>query len=401
MICPKLLTVLVHHPNITENLTESNLCKESDTGISNNPDSTQVSSIDVWANVKHKNECESTFAEMKDLASGLYDDIESDLRYVRTRLIQDKYVLYRQIINGIFANSTFNLSSVELHRECLDIEGNMTYLDDLFIDITELGANLSLATTYHEAYQYAVQIPPLYRKRIQYNETQFYNTYNDARKACSWLESYGEETRQEGNKHMRDFGIIRDFKDTAVRKLNKMTKLFNRIYVEVTHKIEPIVKLGAEYLNKTITKLMLAEKLDTAFFTKAVQDLEDIYEDLVDINKDYSEDMIKGKNKVVALYNKLLNLKLPILNESSIYDLELVKSAGLINDKHMQELVDSLNMDINVKLSELITETYKRLMDPLDGMTEPVNELIGDVDNLAESLKEYKTSTKMNTEFFM
>ena len=401
MICTKLLTVLVHHPNITENLTESNLSKESDTGISNNPDSTQVSSIDVWANVKHKNECESTFAEMKDLASGLYDDIESDLRYVRTRLIQDKYVLYRQIINGIFANSTFNLSSVELHRECLDIEGNMTYLDDLFIDITELGANLSLATTYHEAYQYAVQIPPLYRKRIQYDETQLYNTYNDARRACSWLESYGEETRQEGNKHMRDFGIIRDFKDTAVRKLNKMTKLFNRIYVEVTHKIEPIVKLGEEYLNKTITKLMLAEKLDTAFFTKAVQDLEDIYEDLVDINKDYSEDMIKGKNKVVALYNKLVNLKLPILNESSIYDLELVKSAGLINDKHMQELVDSLNMDINVKLSELITETYKRLMDPLDGMTEPVNELIGDVDNLAESLKEYKTSTKMNTEFFM
>ena len=111
--------------------------------------------------------------------------------------------------------------------------------------------------------------------------------------------------------------------------------------------------------------------------------------------------MIKGKNKLIALYNKLLNLKLPILNESYIYDLELVKSAGLIDDIHMQELVDSLNMDINVKLSELITETYKSLMNPLDGMTEPVNELIGNVDNLAESLREYKTSTKMNTEFFM
>ena len=81
--------------------------------------------------------------------------------------------------------------------------------------------------------------------------------------------------------------------------------------------------------------------------------------------------------------------------------MELAKKAKQLNDSRMQEIVDNLQFDIEGNLIELIKETYNRLMNPTDGFTEPVNDVIEKIQNLAEDLKEYKAETKMNTDFFM
>ena len=67
----------------------------------------------------------------------------------------------------------------------------------------------------------------------------------------------------------------------------------------------------------------------------------------------------------------------------------------------MQEIVDTLQFDIGENLIELIKETYNRLMNPADAFTEPVNDVIEKIQNLAEDLNEFKAATKMNTDFFM
>ena len=369
--------------------------------IDGGPDNAPVVYPYSWANVIDKSECQHAFAEMQDQANSPLVDIDSYLRYVRTNLIQDKFQSYHQSIETIFTNVTFNLSLVESHKKCLDLEMNLTEMDNVFIAITELGANLARATTYHEAYQYAVQIPALYKKRIQYDPTQFDDIYNNAKTICNWLRKYGQETSNEVNKYAIDFETVNDENDAAVRQLELITKSFNKLNDEVINKIEPTVKHGAEYFNKTITKVKLTKKFHTPFFTKAVLDLADTSANMVDITKDYSDDIKKGKDKLFTLYNKLFKLKLPILNSYNVYQLELVRAAELINETVMQDLVHNLKTEMDVQLPELVAETYDRLINPTEEITDSVDDLIARIDTLSENLKEYEASTKMNTEFFM
>ena len=167
------------------------------------------------------------------------------------------------------------------------------------------------------------------------------------------------------------------------------------------HKIQPTVKLGSDYVSGNITKVELAEAFAAAHFTKAIQDLADCNADLVDTAKDFTNAILKGRDRLVSMYDELFDLKLPILNRFTVNQLELVKQAEILNDSRMENIVDSLQYDIEENLIELIKETYNRLMNPTEAFTEPVEDLIEKIENFVEDLKEYKASTKMNTEFFM
>ena len=272
----------------------------------------------------------------------------------------------------------------------------------MFIAMAELGANLSKAITYHEAYQYAVQIPPLYRKRIQhYDDTRFSDIFENVDKHCRWLSTLGDTTENEFNKNVGDFQKVKDENDAALIQFEQLTIFFKKLYDEVIDLVESTAKFGSEYIDKKITKLKFAEGFDSPFLTKAVQNLAKTNAILVDVNTDYSDEITKGKDIYVSLYNKLAKLALPILNNYTVYQLELVKAAELVNDTGMQELVNSLRTNIDVLLPELVAETYNRLSNPTEEITDSVDDLIAHIDPLNENLKEYKASTKMDTEFFM
>ena len=347
-------------------------------------------------------ECSPTFVELVDLMNSIYDDIDDDLRRVRTKLIQDQFAKYQQVVADVFQNTTLNLSSIAPHVECSETVEELTVMDDLFILITQLGANITHAESFDEAYGYALQIPPLYMlRRKQYDETQFGDIYSNAATKCGWLRNYGRETSEAGKEALEDLEKVTDVKESAVRQFGTLTNLFNKLHHEVLHKIEPVIKLGSEYIDGKITKGELAEAFATAHFTKAIQDLADCNADLADIAKDYTNAMIKGRDLFVSMYNELFDLKLPILNTFTVNQLELVKKAKELNDSRMQEIVDNLQFDIEENLIELVKETFNRLMNPTDAFTEPINDVIDKIQNLAEDLREYKASTKMNTDFFM
>ena len=164
--------------------------------------------------------------------NSIYDDIDNDLKIVRDKLIQDQYAKYRKIMDDTFANNTmFNLSSVPSHAECLHMEDELTKMDDLFILITELGANITHSISYQEAYFYAVQIPPLYQLRKQYDPTQFNDIEANAKTTCGWLNSYSRETGSVGKEALEDFEKITDDRDTAVRQFDAMGKLFSKLHM--------------------------------------------------------------------------------------------------------------------------------------------------------------------------
>ena len=345
-----------------------------------------------WTTIGDVSECSPTFVELVDLMNSPHNDIDKDLRIVREKLIQDQLVKYRQVVTDVFQNTTFNLSSFAPHVECLEIGEELIVMDDLFILITQLGANITHAKSFDEAYGYAVQIPALYKlRRKQYDETEFSEIESNAATKCGWLRNYGRETGEAGKEALEGLEKVADEKESSVRQFGTLTKLFNKLHHEVLHKIEPIVKLGSDYISGKVTKGELAEPFVTAHFTKAIQDLADCNADLVDIAKDYTNSMVKGRDLFVFMYDELFDLKLPILNTFTVNQLELVKKAKQLNDSRMQEIVDTLQFDIE----------GNRLMNLADAFTESVNDAIEKIQNLAEDLNEYKAATKMNTDFFM
>ena len=97
---------------------------------------------------------------------------------------------------------------------------------------------------------------------------------------------------------------------------------------------------------------------------------------------------------------KVLKLKLPVLNFVTVNELELVKQAGEINDSSMHDLVHNLKENPE-DIIELVKETYNRVMDPTESLIQPVNDVIKNIEPLAENLKKYKSSIEMSSEFFM
>ena len=87
-------------------------------------------------------------------------------------------------------------------------------------------------------------------------------------------------------------------------------------------------------------------------------------------------------------------------NFVTVNELELVKQAGEINDSSMHDLVHNLKENPE-DILELVKEMYNRVMDPTESLIQPVNDVVKKIEPLAESLKEYKTAIKLNTEFFM
>ena len=194
-------------------------------------------------------------------------DIDAYVVYARTRVMRDKFANYSDFLDYIFPNETFNASSVPLHGECLDLKQQAIEMDNI-IFITDLGWNITLSATYNEAYKYAVQIPPLYRRRKLYNESYIYDVHDEVIAKCNWLKNWGEESKETGQKALDNFDKIMDERDTTVRHFESISRLFNRLHDKVFNKILPTVTLGDYYLEGNVTKLTLSGAFDTLHYVK-------------------------------------------------------------------------------------------------------------------------------------
>ena len=161
--------------------------------------------------------------------------------------------------------------------------------------------------------------------------------------------------------------------------------------------------MGSDYLKGHITKVELSEAFVSPSFIKAIEDLDDYSTDLEDIVKDYTNAMVKARDIYAVLIGELFDTTLPILNMHNVQELELVSQAKELNDSRMQEIVHNLQFNTKENTQELVRETYNRLnlKDPTETLTEQVKDVAQMVQTLTEDFREYKTSTRINNDFFM
>ena len=295
-----------------------------------------------WNNVNDVSECRPAFDDLVEK----YKWFEHPLEWMKRS--GENIKTYHNNLNTIFENTSIDISSIESHNKCRDFLDESTDILELFTIIMELATNVTKSETLEEAYFYAVQIPPFYKRRIKYDVDYLEELDTNVREECDWLTELGEETREDEGRVGREFGNAKDQKEAARRQFNTLTDLFNKLYKELVDKINPSTSTAKEYISGSVEKTELCQEFETPLFKKAIEDLSDINRDLVEVLKDYVEEMTVGLAKMRRAYTGLFKLKLPVMNSYNIHQLQLVQRAVEMDDTLIQDLVNNIEKDVKM-----------------------------------------------------
>ena len=271
--------------------------------------------------------------------------------------------------------------------------------------MTEITVEIYDANSYDEAYNSAKLLPPLYRQRLEYNASKFQEMYDYINEVCWWINYDGDDIWEKTEQAMAELTKAKDERNVARRYITVIQDYFSILYKSIFKDINPVVYLAQDYLKDIITKIDLADEFENRTFTKNIETVAGINKELLDIARDYTSAMIKGREKLLCFYKILLDLKLPILNSDNVQELELITKAKDLNDPLLQGLFNSLGDNLRGNILYLVEETYKSLTAPIESMKivfgDPIDNVLIKIENLSKMLKDYKASTIMNTEFFM
>ena len=370
-----------------------------------NPNANRDYSTFSWININNRHDCPAASSDLKQYLNN-WQELHLDLKKVKEWwAIEKEYATYRENIAAIFANTTVDVNSIKHYNECLSFEEEYTKLDRIIIAMTEITVDIYDTGSYDEAYNSAKLLPALYRQRLEYDASRFQEMYDHINEICWWINYEGDELWEKMEQAMTELTKAKDERTVARRYISLIQDYFIILYKRIVEDIVPVVFLTRNYLEDNITKIELADKFENPTFTRVVEIVAEINKELVDTARDYASAMIKGKEKLLYFYKILLDLRLPVLNSDNVQELELIKKAKEMNDPLLQIFINSLQNNLKDNSLSLVEETYKRLTAPIGNIKttlgNAIDNILVQIENLSKVLKNYKTSTIMNTEFFM
>ena len=215
-----------------------------------------------------------------------------------------------------------------------------------------------------------------------------------------------QKMKEETQRIEQEFEKLEELTSNTERPFSSLALFFKSLNNELSNKISIFTRKGKEYLDQKIAKSKLSQEFASINFLKYRENVGDITDDLPQFIKDYNEELTLGMEKLKEIYKKVLGFRVPVINNYNVYQLNLVKNATrMINDTILQNITNGLQNNLEENMVALITETYKRLMQPFIEMKtnvlDPVDDMLEQINDLGYLLMEYKMSTKMNTNFFM
>ena len=103
-------------------------------------------------------------------------------------------------------------------------------------------------------------------------------------------------------------------------------------------------------------------------------------------------------------YHEYVTMDMEVVNTKNVYELELVKAAGSVNNSELQEIVDGLKSDVK-DLPDLTRLTFNKMMssmeEVIDDVVKPIEDVLLQIQQLRNELDVYQKSTRMDTDFFM
>ena len=377
------------------NISQSRGPPEGPAGIQSNPNEVDMEPW-TWIPVNHRNDCDALFDEFKQGNQELAD--LNNLDYLKD------VNSYRENVKAVFVNSSLNYTALINYHQCNNKIQDAKELFTPRIEIVELGANAVAVTNMEEALNDTSKILGLFTEFFK-PITQFEHMAHELNAICNqWINEFATEDLEEASRIDRDFVDAKDLKEIAAQYLGELNRTIAVIYDRFINNISPVVDTAQEYLDNNATKGNLVDAFNKLAFVRSVEVIDGINTDLLSVLKNYESSLRQSKDKLHKGYQNLLHLTLPILNNYNVYELEIVKAAAPIDDIGMQDIVRSLESDLE-NLTRLVEVVYERLSEPVKKLrrTIPwkVDAVLDQITTLKNNLDTYEATTRMNTDFYM
>ena len=309
-----------------------------------------------------------------------------------------------EFVSNLFMYGTYNYSTNIKHTRCLAMENEVLQaIQEPLVRAKEAWAiiwlNLTTAETIQDALVSVERLAGYYRDVIN-NKLLRQTYYNKMEENCRWLEEFSGQNMIP----YEQLEIGKEIRKQVRKILDVMQRDYLEIYESFITAVHPNIENLDRYLSKNITKIELSKILGQISFVQSTEILYGENADILSSIKEYTTEMTLAKENLLAIYNTLISLKLPIVNTHNVYELELVKQSGSLDDFRLQEIVDSLKSDVS-HLTELVSECYDRLIKSVEEMTtalvKPIEDVLEQLQELRRDLRIYQASTEMDTDFFM
>ena len=326
------------------------------------------SSIDqnyTWSEVTNLSKCNDVFGELRTNLSSL---IVRDLKRMKLKSMELEYQKYYTFMENI--PLTLNTSVYHGRQKCWSYEDEIIYLDNLLNDIIKLAANISETSSFSEAYKYVMQMLKLYEERRQYSAKKIVTMYSDVRTVCRKTYYAIKDTLDELDGPLEYFHDIRlHLRNSVIGPYSDIKDNYHLLYVRFYRDIVPTVMKAESYLdkNRSTTKNDLAKRFNSHVFLLDVNDLNYLARDLEEMINNYIQQMQISLNQVNIIYRKIFSFDFPVLNSYNIYNLPFVKAAAFIDDNEIQDLIQSLENNVNDNLMQLWAMSYHKLITGVEG----------------------------------
>ena len=312
---------------------------------------------------------------------------------------------YADTVKEIFMNGTFDYSSNENYIRCLEEEKKFPTEKHLETSkrVKDIALNM-VQSDFSEALVYAQQIADNYLDLrdtlLDYND--FYSKINEY---CYWYNGICQE------EHTIVSNALAEMRAAIVDTYNgniwfhNVGNHYSALYKIYNENILPTLAKAGDYLLGNITKKKLHRLLEQGTFTMGKDDLLDFNADLNEDIKYFIENVQNAEESMVKAYEQLVQLKIPILTTHNVYNLLMVQLVKDVNDARMQEILESLKHCLDTGLVSLVRLTFQRILDSVNEVKEeivkPMEDLMGEIKVLRNSLHEYEESTIIDSNFFM
>ena len=357
-----------------------------------------------WVTINNTDDCDAMFEEMQKF--------HSDISMFKSV----NYGKGLSNLDQVFKNGSSNYRKKEKYKDCFAAIDEAQGLVDSFLETLKLSLRMTESDSIDAALSYGEKIMTLYdgflTPKITYDGMD-----TEIKETCSWVQELVRDTNAEMHNSREEILKAMNTFERASIFLHRLIKEFHRLNKTVHGEVYSAIKAMANYTSGGLTKLQLTEHFTEDDKNKLIA----VNNEVKDLVRGYLSEMEIGKETLTTAYKAILELEIPIFNQYSLYKLELAKKLfevsgeadyldlGNNNSNGDDQTESSENSDdYNEKSSNFLNyleENMWTLTDPIKDIDKTVitklDDVISKIQILSKNLQDYKTSTVMDSAFYL
>ena len=293
-------------------------------------------------------------------------------------------------IYGVLLTETENNKTTQEFKSCLGSLDTMSQVFNNFQKLVRLSHTVNASTNLQDFLPLAEEIVSLYFMLTKSPHTFVQDTDDTIEEVCMWISELCEKLDYEattGTSQLREAGAA------LLRAWNIISLLYQQIDLISTevNSTAPLLQLCKDFLDEKVTKIFLVKNLPSNFI-KGLAQITGYNRDIEEGVLNFEKEMRLAQKLISQGYSRINSLPIQLLSlNSNNYQPENISQFN--HFQRIQLALDNVNLsDVfqSMKVSKMSTD-----------LAPNVDFVVVELQHLHDNLKEYKSSTKIDSAFLL